>query len=83
MKNVSERVRAVVARTFTMPIDRVGDATAPAIVPAWDSLGQLELVRALEEEFSLEFDVDDIMRMNSVGEICLVLQRRNGAGADQ
>ncbi len=43
---VSERLRAVVARTFRMPIELVDDATTPAAVAAWDSLGQMELVTA-------------------------------------
>ena len=77
--NVSERLRAVVARIFKMPIDRVDDATAPAVVTAWDSLGQMELVTALEQEFSVEFALEDIMLMNSVGEIRSLLERRNGA----
>jgi acyl carrier protein len=80
MDNLTERLRAVVARAFTMPIEGVDDTTAPSTVPAWDSLGQLELVRGLEQEFSLEFRLDEIILMNSVGEIRSLLERRNGAG---
>jgi len=36
-------------------------------------------VTALEQEFSVEFGLDEIMLMNSVGEIRSVLERRNGA----
>ena len=79
MSSVSERLRAVVARTFKMPIERVDDATTPAAVAAWDSLAQMELVIALEQEFSVEFALEDIMRMNSVGEIRSLLERQNGA----
>lgn len=77
--NVSERLRGVVARTFRIPIERVDDATTPAAVAAWDSLGQMELVTALEQEFSIELALEDIMLMNSVGEIRSILERRNGA----
>src|SRR5439155_4047803 len=68
--SVSERLRAVVAQTFRMPIELVDDATRPGAVAAWDSLGQMDLVTALEHEFSTEFALEDIMLMNSVGEIC-------------
>ena len=63
--SVSERLRAVVARTFRMPIELVDDATTPAAVAAWDSLGQMELVTALEQEFSTEFTptpIHDLVR---------------------
>jgi len=79
MGSVSEKLRSVVARTFRISIDDVDDATAPAAVPAWDSLGQMDLVTALEQEFSLEFGLDEIMAMNSVGQIRSVLEARNGA----
>ena len=77
--SVSERLRAVVAQTFRMPIELVDDATRPGAVAAWDSLGQMELVIALEQEFSIEFALEDIMLINSVGEIRSILERRNGA----
>jgi len=79
MSSVTERLRAVVARTFRMPIEQIDDATTPAAVATWDSLGQMDLVTALEQEFSVEFGLDEIMLMNSVGEIRSILERRNGA----
>jgi acyl carrier protein len=79
MSSVTERLRTVVARTFRLRIEQVEDATTPAEVTAWDSLGQIDLVTALEQEFSVEFGLDEIMLMNSVGEIRSILERRNGA----
>lgn len=79
MSSVTERLRTVVARTFRMRIEQVEDATTPAEVSAWDSLGQIDLVTALEQEFSVEFGLDEIMLMNSVGGIRSILERRNGA----
>ena len=79
MSSVTERLRAVVARTFSLRIEEIDDATTPAAVAAWDSLGQIDLVTALEQEFSVEFGLDEIMLMNSVGEIRSILERRNGA----
>jgi len=79
MSTMTARLRAVVARTFRIRVEQVDDATTPAAVAAWDSLGQIDLVTALEQEFSVEFGLDEIMLMNSVGEIRSVLERRNGA----
>ena len=76
--NVSERLRALVAMIFKVPVELVDDATTPDGLPAWDSLGQMELVTALEREFSTAFSLEDIMLMNSVGEIRSILENRNG-----
>ena len=75
--SVSERLRAIVAQTFQVPIEQIDDDTTPAVLPAWDSLGQMDLIMALEREFSIEFGLEDIMLMNSVGEIRSLLEKRN------
>jgi len=77
--SVSERLKAVVAQTFGVPIEKIDDGTTPAAVPAWDSLGQVELVRALEQEFSIEFALEDLMLMNSVREIRSIVEKGNVA----
>jgi acyl carrier protein len=81
--SVRERLRVVVARTFKVPIELVDEATTPGAVAGWDSLGQMELVIALEREFSTEFALEDIMLMNSVGEIRSILEARNGARGER
>lgn len=34
-------------------------------IPAWDSVGHMQLVAALEDEFGIEMDVDDIIDFSS------------------
>ena len=34
-------------------------------VPLWDSVGQMSLIAALEDEFGIAIDADDIMEINS------------------
>lgn len=34
-------------------------------IPAWDSVGHMQLIAALEEAFDIMFDTDDIIDFNS------------------
>ena len=34
-------------------------------IPAWDSVGHMGLVAALEDEFEIEMEIDDIIDMSS------------------
>lgn len=34
-------------------------------IPAWDSVGHMQLIAALEEAFDVMFDTDDIIDFNS------------------
>ena len=35
----------------------------------WDSLGNFNLILALESEFQIQFDMDDLERLTSISEI--------------
>ena len=47
-------------------------------VLTWDSLGHIKIVEALEDEFRIEFDLDETMNMNSVGDIIQMLSQKIG-----
>ena len=53
--NVEERVRRVVVATFRLPAASFSDDLRMSDPPAWDSLGHMELVAAVEAEFGVRF----------------------------
>ena len=54
----------------------VNDATSPANTPAWDSFAQVKLVLALEDEFGMTFDVDELAEVGTAGDLATALRRR-------
>ena len=75
-----ERVGAVVAET--LQIARPDPADGPAEIPAWDSLGALRLLLALEEEFGIVLP-EALGDARSVHQLCDVVSAclRDGGGA--
>lgn len=49
------------------------DELSPETLPAWDSLGHIRLISALEDELQLSFTLDEIEAMSSVAKILAVL----------
>ena len=49
------------------------DELSPETLEAWDSLGHIRLISALEDELQLSFTLDEIEAMNSVANILAVL----------
>ena len=49
------------------------DELSPETLEAWDSLGHIRLISALEDELQLNFTLDEIEAMNSVAKILAVL----------
>jgi acetyltransferase-like isoleucine patch superfamily enzyme/acyl carrier protein len=68
-----ERIRAVVAETFHVGLPDPADG--PAQIPAWDSLGTLRLLLALEEEFGVALP-EALGDAGCVRELCDVVATR-------
>lgn len=45
-------------------------------VPAWDSLSNIRLVVAVEEEFGVRFSTGEVASLDNVGQFVSVIQRR-------
>lgn len=66
MDAVLEKVRAVVAQTFNVPVEEVTAQTSPESLEAWDSMGQLSLTLALEQEFDVQLPPEGVERIKDV-----------------
>jgi acyl carrier protein len=77
---MSEALRPRIVRTVSavlgVPVDRIDDDTSPDTVTTWDSMLHLQLVLALEQEFGLQFEVEEIEAMQRVGVIAALLEAR-------
>ena len=54
--------------------ETIDEGSSPDSIENWDSLHHMNLVLALEEEFDVEFSDEQVMKMDSVGEIIKLLQ---------
>lgn len=73
---MEQRVLDIVSKIMNVPIGTVSMDSCSRNVDSWDSLKQMKLVLALEEEFDLEFDDDQILKLNSVKTILDALKAR-------
>jgi len=58
-----------------VPADQVTDSLAYNSVKQWDSVAHMALVAALETEFDIMLDTDDILAMSSVAVARQILQK--------
>jgi acyl carrier protein len=76
---VLERLAAVFEKALGLEKNRFSTALAPEDVPNWDSIGHMNLVAQLEEEFQQRFEVDEIMEMSSPQKILNILAAKGVA----
>ena len=64
-----KRIHEVVARTFHVPIDHLNDDTRRGGLEEWDSLGHVNLIGALVEEFDVRIPPERALRMHTIGDV--------------
>ena len=72
------KVRSAFKSAFDVDPQTININTVPSDVSSWDSMGHVTLASSLEQAFGLTFDVDDLMAMENVKEICRIVQSKLG-----
>ncbi len=67
---LSERIQLLLAEAIQVPPELVTPELAFGDLPQWDSLGHMEVMMRLEDEFGVAINADTIAELVSVPEIC-------------
>ena len=67
MPNNKERYEKVFVEALALSPDVINDALVYNSVPSWDSVGHMTLMAALETEFDIMLDTEDIIAFSSFG----------------
>ncbi len=73
------RVRSVFSDVFQIPLEDVKPESSPDTIPNWDSLEHLNLVLALEQEFNVQFNPEEIEQLLSVELVAALLEEKRVA----
>jgi len=60
---MEERIKQIMADVFLVDISEINEDTSPQNLVQWDSLAQLNLITALEEEFDIALTNDQVVEM--------------------
>ncbi len=71
---MKKQVFQIISDVMNYPLEKINDESTPENIEAWDSLNQMNLVLALEEEFGITFTDDEIVSMLDVRSICKTLE---------
>jgi acyl carrier protein len=71
-------MRTISADVFQVPAERITAESSPETVEGWDSVQQLNLVLALEQEFGVQFEPEEMEQMKTVGAIVELVEGKVG-----
>jgi acyl carrier protein len=64
-----------IAELFEEPLDAIHPEVTAEEIPAWDSLGVLNLMAGLDEEFDIQLSDEELQQLKAVGDIIEVFKR--------
>lgn len=60
---IKDRVKNIISKVFNYKIDEIKDDTSMNTIQSWNSLNHLNLILALEDEFDIELNIDETVKM--------------------
>ena len=73
---MNTKLEYLISEILHIPEDKVTDDLTMSEVETWDSLEHMNMVASLEQSFGVEYTFDEIVHMQSVGEIKRVLRSK-------
>lgn len=70
-----DRLRAVFRSALNLPADTGVDGLEYRAIPQWDSLAHMALIAAMEDEFSIMIDTDEMIDMSSFAKAAGLLEK--------
>jgi acyl carrier protein len=71
-----DQLRAIVARVFDIPQEKVTDQLERGKLEVWDSLNHLLLISEIEDELGVEFTTEEVLKINTYKDIREIISKR-------
>lgn len=70
------KIKKIMAALFDVSADDIDEKSSTETLSAWNSIQHMSLVRALENEFDVTIDEDELVMMVNYKKITRVLSRK-------
>lgn len=66
---MNDEFRSLISQVLNIPPEQIRDDMTPETLKSWDSLATVNLVVGIEDRYKLVLDLDELMKLTSVGGI--------------
>ena len=73
---MEDRIKKVMSDVFNVDVSLINNESSPDNIENWDSLKHMNLIVALEEEFEIEFDDEEIVDSMNYALIVIILKSK-------
>ena len=72
---MSEKLYQIISRVFNVDKNRINDETSPENLEEWDSFNFYVLLDELENEFNIQFNLDETLEIKKVGDFKEIFEK--------
>ena len=76
INEIKEKVFEIVATICGVDKSEVNENSTVGDFPTWDSLGQLNILQSVQDEFEIEFEPEEMMDIEDVNDIIKTVQSK-------
>ena len=73
---IEKKVYEVISKSLNIEPALLHEELGPGDMSEWDSLGHQTLIADLERHFQVKLDIDEVLDMETVGDIVEILQEK-------
>lgn len=73
-----ERLQEIFRDVFDDEELEITENTSAKDIEDWDSLAQINLIIAIEKEFGIKFNLEEISKLKTIGEILEMIKYKDG-----
>ena len=66
---MANKLYRIIGQVFDVDILTISDESNPGTIESWDSMNMYVLIDEIETEFNIKLSLDEILEINSVGNI--------------
>jgi len=70
-------IEALISEVLYVDAKSIDEESGPNNIEAWDSLGHINIISALEDEYEIEITPEEILEISNVRDIKKVLLNKN------
>ncbi len=73
---VKDKVFEIIASVLEIEASQITLDSTVGDFPTWDSLGQLNILQSIQDEFEIEFEPEEMMDMEDVNDIIKAVESK-------
>lgn len=71
-----DKLHQIISDLFEVPLDTLNDDSSADSIERWDSLGIIDLISQIENEFSVKFELMEVEELKTIGIIKAILEEK-------